>query len=124
MSIGQKLYSVLLRAYPTRLRKECGAEMLQLFSDQLSDAKARGTVKQFYFQTLIDWAKTVLAEHFWQSRMNRQSAHPAPMHRLLRRGLLFAPNPGAAILITAGILGYRGIRKFSEVPQSDAGRNE
>lgn len=117
MSIGEKFYSALLHAYPARLRKESGAEMLQLFADQLSDAKARGTVKQFYFQTLVDWAKTVLAEHFLQSRMNRQSARPAPMHRLLRRGLMFAPNSGAAILITASILAYRGIRKFNEAPR-------
>lgn len=117
MSAGQKFYAVLLHAYPTRLREEYGAEMLQLFADQLSDARARGTVKQFYYRTLLDWSRTVLAERSSQFRLSRQSAPPAPIHRLLRRGLVFAPNSGAAILIAAGILAYRGIRKLNERPR-------
>ena len=114
VSLGQKFYSLLLHAYPARLRNEAGSEMLQLFADQLADARARGTVKRFYFQMLLDWFKTVIVQRVAQFSTRRQRLEPVPIHRLLRRGLVFAPNVGAAILITAGVLAYRGIRKLNK----------
>jgi hypothetical protein len=109
----QRLYSLLLHAYPARLRTDFGGEMVQLFADQLGDARERHKTGRFYVRTFADWLRTVPAEHYSEYRRRAVADRPlTPVHRLLRRGLVFAPNPSAAILITAGVLAWRCVRKL------------
>lgn len=113
MAIAHRLYSVLLRAYPARLRGEFGVEMLQLFADQLADARRRHRTGRFYLRTLLDWLRTVPAEHYFEYRRRPAADEPpTPLHRLFLRGLAFAPNIGVAVLISASILAWRGLRKL------------
>ena len=115
MAIAQRLYSMLLRAYPARLRADFGAEMLQLFADQLGDARQRHRTGRLYIRTFLDLLRTVPAEHYSEYRRRPVADRPPPpVRHLFRRGLVFAPNPSAAVLITAGILAWRCLRKLQE----------
>lgn len=115
MAIAERLYSVLLRAYPARLRTDFGAGMLQLFADQLNDARQRHRTGRFYARTFLDWVWTVPAEHYAEYRRRPAADRPpTPAQRLFKRGLVVAPNPSAAVLITAGILAWRYLRQLQE----------
>jgi len=112
MSFAEKLYRLLLRAYPARLREEHGPEMLQLFGDQLRDARARGHVARLWLRTSADWLRTMLVEHLTQPSGHISEPRAAtPTHTLVMRGLLLSPNPAAAVLIVAGIVAYRRVRE-------------
>ncbi len=113
MSLAERFYSLLLRAYPARLRRDYGAEMRNLFVDQLNDARERRDTGRFYVRTLADWLRTVLAEHYFEHLHRTHTKRPiTPVRYLLRRGLVFSPNPSAAILISAGILAWRSLRRL------------
>ena len=119
MGIAERLYSMLLRTYPARLRADFGIEMLQLFADQLADARQRHSTGRLYARTLLDWLQTVPAEHYSEYRRRPAADRTrTPVHRLFRRGLVFAPNPSTAVLITAGILAWRCFRKLQEKGQA------
>lgn len=108
-----RLYSLLLRAYPFRLRNDRGAEMLQLFLDQFADARERGETGRFYLRVLSDWLRTVPIEHYFEYRRRGAGNRSlTPVRHLLRRGLVFAPNPSAAIVITVGVLAWRCVRRL------------
>lgn len=108
----ERFYSLLLRAYPERLRAEYGTEMRQLFSDQLNDARKRRDTGRFYARTLADWLRTVPAEHYLEHLRTGTKRPLTPVRHLLRRGLVFAPNPAAAVLITLGILAWGSLRRL------------
>lgn len=112
MPLVERFYSLLLRAYPARLRTDYGAEMRKLFVDQLNDARERRETGRFYARTLADWLRTVPAEHYFEHLRTRTKRPMTPVRHLLLRGLVFAPNPSAAILITAGILAWRSLRRL------------
>jgi hypothetical protein len=42
MSRSERVYRVLLLAYPREFRRECGAEMVQAFGDLCREEKRRG----------------------------------------------------------------------------------
>lgn len=110
MALAQRVYALLLAAYPARLREVFGDEMLQLFLDQLGAAHARGQLTRFYIRTICDWLRTVPAEHLADYRRRHAEDVPVPVHRLLRRGLVIAPSPAAALWIAAGVLAWRLLR--------------
>lgn len=109
------VYEVMLRAYPARLRREHGEEMKQLFADQLLDARASGHVARFWRRTLWDWLCSVTAERYC-SAIN----HPAaPLHTLVRRGLVISPNTSIAILIVMGVITWRAIHNLGSPQQKE-----
>jgi hypothetical protein len=117
MKFAHRIYSCFLLAYPARLRRDFGPEMTQLFLDQLAGAKARRRTARFYLRTLTDWFQSVPAAHHAEHRLRQAEPHAfTPTHRLLRRGLVFAPNPAIALCITAGVLAWQYVRKLNSRP--------
>jgi hypothetical protein len=65
VSFGERLYAGLLILYPSRFRLRYQAEMVQLFGDQLRDARLAdrpGAVAVTWFRTLGDLARTAIGE--------------------------------------------------------------
>lgn len=80
-------YRGLLRLYPAAFRNRYSDEMVQLFSDQLRDARSAGTpagAVRTWMRTLGDLAVTAVSEH---TRRDRSVAHslaaPSPLNRAL-----------------------------------------
>jgi hypothetical protein len=107
----EKVYCLLLKAYPARFREEYGREMLLLFGDQLRDARERGHVARFWLRTSADWLRTVLFEHV--SQRFRKTRQPLPFKHVLSRGVMLAPSPGGAVLIAVAIIAYWQVRKLN-----------
>lgn len=69
LSFSNRIYSLLLRAYPAPFRREYGRDMTQVFRDDM-----RGTLREsgagalfgLWFIILIDLFKTAFAEHIWE----------------------------------------------------------
>lgn len=97
-----RAYRRLLRLYPASFRTRYGDEMVQLFGDQLRDARderaSTGTAVT-WIRTLGDLAVTAAAEHSRKDRTYAQSltASPSPVNRML--GLLGIV--GGAFLLAA-----------------------
>ena len=69
-----RLYRFFLRLYPERFRDEFGDEMVELFADQLRDAKARGglSVVRLGWRTLRGLATTAPSERLEVRRTRRR----------------------------------------------------
>ena len=107
MELATRIYRWLVRTYPARFSSEYGDEMLQLFADQLADARARRRTGRFLLSTARDWIRTVVAEHLADSN---RAYSPPPFHSTLRRVLVFAPNIPIAVFLTTLMFVYRGLR--------------
>lgn len=118
MPFAVSIYRLLVRAYPSRFSDQYAEEMVSLFCDQLRDAESERRVARLWFRTMKDWLWSVPAEHvtdFWRRWSVRTSAGPRSVvscHTIIRRVLVFAPNIPVALLLLAGILGYRAARRF------------
>lgn len=91
----ERVYRGLLRLYPTEFRTRFGDEMVQLFGDQLRDARAGGApvgTAWTLMRTLGDLAVTAASEH---ARRDRTVAH----------SLAAAPTTASRLLGLVGILG-------------------
>ena len=94
--LSERIYGGLLRAYPARFRARYADEMVQLFADQLRDARAAGgpgSAAVTWFQTLLDLASSALGEHLRKERSMAQSL------------LTFEPTPTMRLLGIAGLVG-------------------
>ena len=92
---SERVYRSLLRLYPAEFRGRFGDEMVQLFADQLRDARgdeARAGTARTWLRTLGDLGVTAAAEH---ARRDRTVAH----------SLAAAPPLGIRLLGLLGILG-------------------
>lgn len=99
----ERAYRWLLRFYPAEFRARFSDEMVQLFNDQLRDARgggARAGTARTWLRTLSDLAVTAASEH---ARRDRTEAHslattpPSTFSRVLGLvGIL-----GGAVLIAA-----------------------
>jgi hypothetical protein len=91
----ERLYRTLLGLYPAEFRTRFGDEMVQLFGDQLRDARVRdapvGTART-WLGTIGDLALTAASEH---ARRDRTVAH----------SLAIPPSPLTRVLGLTGILG-------------------
>ena len=99
----ERLYRRLLRCYPAAFRARFGDEMVQLFGDQLRDARtgnATGGVAGTWLRTLGDLATTVVAE---QARRDRTMAHSLAAPTRATRALGILGIVGGAILVAAFI---------------------
>jgi len=100
-----RVYRRLLRFYPAAFRARFADEMVQLFSDQLRDARTEGALAgtaRTWLRTIPDLAVTAVSEH---ARKDRSVAHslattpPSTFSRVLGLvGIL-----GGAVLIAAFI---------------------
>ena len=91
----EHLYRSLLRLYPTEFRARFGDEMVQLFGDQLRDARtgaAGGGMARTWLRTLGDLLVTAVTEH---ARRDRTMAH----------SLTIAPTRATRALGILGIVG-------------------
>jgi hypothetical protein len=63
MTVSERIYRVLIRAYPARYRREYAEPMAQLFRDRLREAKTAWAVSRLWMHTLADLASTVPTTH-------------------------------------------------------------
>ncbi len=92
MTLQERIYRRLLRSYAWETREAYGDEMLQLFRDQLRDARAAGTVPRFWLHILADWARSAV-----------QRPEP-PLHRTLLLAALLIPNFTLFVLVATGLI--------------------
>ena len=80
----ERAYRGLLRLYPSEFRARFGDEMVQLFGDQLRDARTRRVssgpdgAAQIWIRTLSDLAVTAVSEHVREDRTMAHSLTEAP----------------------------------------------
>lgn len=73
---SERVYAGLTRLYPAAFRERYRAEMVQLFADQLRDARSgrgAGGVVVTWVRTLTDLASSVIGEHLRKDRTVAQS---------------------------------------------------
>jgi len=91
----ERVYRGLLRLYPAEFRAQYANEMVQLFHDQLRDARAGDApagAARTWLRALGDLAVTAASEH---TRRNRTVAH----------SLATSPSISSRVLGLAGVLG-------------------
>ena len=98
----ERLYRVLLRLYPAPFRTRFGDEMVQLFSDQLRDARAGRSdtgVAATWLRILADLAVTFPSEHLRKDRTMARSLTTPPS--LSSRALGLLGVAGGLVLVAA-----------------------
>ena len=60
---SERLYRILLRAYPAGYRREYGEAMAQCFRDQLRAADTAGARVRLWFRTMADLARSIPARY-------------------------------------------------------------
>jgi hypothetical protein len=91
----ERVYGWMLRIYPAAFRARHSAEMVQLFGDQLRDARSSGApagVAGVWLRAVPDLVRTAASEHL---RRGRRVAH----------SMGDAPSTSSRLLGLAGILG-------------------
>jgi hypothetical protein len=106
-SASQRIYSRLLRVYPSAFRDRYEAEMVVLFGDQLRDARAgagAGGVVTTWFRTLADLVGSALGEHLRKDRMMAQTlASFQPTRSMRALGVLAVV--GGVLLVAVWLVG-------------------
>ncbi len=84
MTLSERTYRFLIKAYPPSYRREYAEPMVQLFRDRLREAKSARAISRLWLQTAVDFAATLPARH---------------LERLLPRhgAFRFSPEAGGAI---------------------------
>jgi hypothetical protein len=93
---SERLYAGLLRAYPRAFRERYADEMVQLFVDQLREARAMtgpSGVTGTWFRTLLDLASSALGEHLRRDRTMAESL------------ATFSPTRAMRLLGLVGLIG-------------------
>ena len=62
MRFSERIYLILLKAYPTRYLRRYEEPMAQLFSDQLRHASGAGPLVHLWLRTLADLLRTMPAQ--------------------------------------------------------------
>jgi hypothetical protein len=103
---AERLYALLLRAYPASFRERFGAEMRQHFRDRRRDAAERGeSAARFWLELAADSVRALPVEHLaaLMERRRARSAHdPVPLSQ--DRAMTFRRILGALLL--AGAFGH------------------
>jgi len=97
----ERVYRWLLRLYPAKFRARFSNEMVQLFSDQLRDARTGGApagAARTWLRTLGDLAVTAASEH---ARRDRTVAHSLAAPSITSRALGTLGILGGAVLVAA-----------------------
>jgi hypothetical protein len=104
-SLSERVYAGLLRAYPARFRARYEDEMVQLFADQLRDARAAsgtGGLATTWFRSFFDLLSSAVGEHLRRDRDMAQSLATFEPTRSMRLLGLFGAI-GAVLLLWAFI---------------------
>jgi hypothetical protein len=88
MRFSERIYRILLKAYPKRYLRRYGEPMAQLFSDQLHRANGTGPLLRLWLRTLGDLSRTVPARYFERLLPNRGAF--SRYNEAARRSLFFA----------------------------------
>ena len=81
MSSHERFYRGLLRAYPRAFRARYSEPMVQLFADQLRDARGAGALAgplRLWVRTVPDLFTSAASEHLWRDRTVAHSAASVP----------------------------------------------
>jgi hypothetical protein len=83
MTFSQKVYDLLLRAYPSHYQVRYAEPMRQLFRDQLREKRRFLAFAAFWIRTLADWVVSVRAQY--RERVARPGHHMylAPARRCI-----------------------------------------
>jgi Asp-tRNA(Asn)/Glu-tRNA(Gln) amidotransferase A subunit family amidase len=121
MNLSEKVYRLLLRAYPRRYRDVYAQPMEQLFRDQLSDAQTMRRWSALWARTLVDWATTVVTRH-WEPLIPHMCV--ATPTEPFRRCIWFALHEARALAEQEITLDHLLLGILREEPSlmSDAGR--
>jgi hypothetical protein len=87
MRLSERIYQILLKAYPARYLRRYGEPMAQLFSDQLGRASGAGPFVSLWLRTLADLLRTVPARYF--ERLRRRGRFSL-YNQAARRSVFFA----------------------------------
>ena len=92
VSLSNRIYNLLVYAYPKPFRREYGCEMSQFFRDDVRGTLREGGMSalfRLWFITFFDLFKTAFAEHIWEvfhmpvEKMTRWSGPAAALGGLL-----------------------------------------
>lgn len=82
---AERLFAMLLRAYPAGFRERFGPEMRQHFHDRRRDAVERGEgAASFWLELAADAVRALPAEHLAALRERRRRAPSADLPAILR----------------------------------------
>ncbi len=93
MSLSEKMYRVLLRAYPRDFRSRYAASMEQLFRDRLRQVHSFAGLLALWRRMLADWAVSVPA-CYWERTGSHSGFHP--LANPARRCVLFARSEASS----------------------------
>ena len=77
MRRAQRVFRILLRAYPSRLRDAYGEDMAQLFGDQLAQAPTHAARAGVWLEAIVDTLVTAPRERLADRRLAQVAAGPA-----------------------------------------------
>jgi hypothetical protein len=78
---AENIYRILLRAYPSRYRREYAEAMVQCFRDQLREANTAGKLIALWLRTIGDLALTVPVQ-YWERAGRLREYSPAARHAI------------------------------------------
>ncbi len=87
MSLSEKMYRLLLRAYPRAYRDQYARPMEQLFRGRLREVNGSVELAALWMRTLADWVVSLPAR-YWERLVPH--AHVSPFAPPARRGLFYA----------------------------------
>ena len=97
MRLSERIYRILLRAYPNRYLCRYGEPMAQLFSDQLQRASGAGLLVRLWLRTMGDLSRTVPARYFERLLPNRGAF--SRYNEAARRSIFFARYEAAMAVL-------------------------
>ena len=95
MRLSERIYRILLKAYPNRYLCRYGEPMAQLFSDQLQRASGAGPLVRLWLRTMGDLSRTVPAWYFERLLPNRGAF--SRYNEAARRSIVFARYEAACL---------------------------
>lgn len=100
---AERMYALLLRAYPAAFRERFGVEMRQLFRDRRQDSAERGEgAARFWLDLAADTVRSLPAQHLAALRERRPAPSArTPAHRFQEKAMIFCRLLGALLVGSA-----------------------
>jgi putative ABC transport system permease protein len=86
-SLADRVYRLLLLAYPRAIRRECGDDMVQLFADCRRAARETGGRRRLWWPAIVDIARHASHERLLQTRRAVRTAGRALLAENWRRSV-------------------------------------
>ena len=94
MRLSERIYRILLNAYPARYLREYEGPMAQLFADQLREANTPGKLARLWLRTAIDLVRTVPVRYI---ERRRRHGIFSLFNKPARRSIFFARYTAEAL---------------------------